>query len=61
PDAIIRGADSNEARQTACRLVVRYSKPADGVCRVTAPDGTVTKISAVSLDDEICKQLHIGA
>lgn len=60
PDAIIRGADSFETRQTACRLVVRYSKPTEGTCRVTGPDGTPSKISAASIDDEACKQMRIG-
>lgn len=61
PDTIIRGADSPEAREAACRLIVRYSKSAGGTCRMTAPDGTVTKISAVPLDNELCEQMRIGA
>ena len=60
PDAIIRGADSPETRQTACRLVVRYSKQSDGTCRLTAPDGVVAKMPAASLDEETCKQTRIG-
>jgi hypothetical protein len=61
PDGLIRGQDTPDARTTAVRLALKYSKSTSGTCRLLRDGGELEKLSLEALPDDEVQDLLIGA